>query len=51
MMQFDLLLNRVIGKVKERFEHEIVKPSILERRDGSQVIFNISTVKKDEGHG
>lgn len=51
MGQFDMLLNRVIGKVKEKIEHEIIKPSILEKRDGTQIIFNMVQSKKDDDNG
>jgi hypothetical protein len=51
MGHLDLLLNRVVGKVKEKFDVEIVKPSILERRDGSQIVFHINSQKKDETNG
>jgi len=51
MSQFDLLLNRVIGKVKEKIEHNIVKPSILKRRDGTEIVFTVSTLKKDDDNG
>ncbi len=52
MAQFDLLLSRVIGKVKEKFEHEIIKPSILVKRDGTHVIFSHKAIDdEDDGNG
>lgn len=48
MAQLDLLLNRVVGKVRERVEHEIIKPSILKRIDGSEVIFTVTASRKED---
>lgn len=47
MSQLDMVLNRVIGKVKEKIEHEGLQPSILVRRNGDIVEFSL-TKKQDE---
>lgn len=47
MTQLDMILNRVIGKVKEKIEHEITRPSILVRQDGSEVVFTNKKIKDD----
>lgn len=39
MGQLDMVLNRVIGKVKDDVDVRVFKPSILVRRDGSEVAF------------
>lgn len=44
----DILLNRVFGKVKDKIEHTIMRPSILVRQDGSEVVFTNAPVKKLE---
>jgi hypothetical protein len=44
----DMVLNRLIGKVKERVDVHTFKPSILERRDGTQVEFTNKQIKEDE---
>lgn len=41
MSQLDMVLNRVIGKVKEKIEHEGLSPSILIKRDGTEVHFEL----------
>lgn len=45
MTQFDQLLNRVIGKVRETIKHEGVRPVILDYGDGSKEMF---TEEKEE---
>lgn len=46
MMQLDMVLNRLIGKVKERLEVDDLRPSVLVRRDGTEVIFTKQRVVK-----
>lgn len=48
MGQIDMILSRTIGKVKEKIEHTVLRPSILERVDGREVVFTNTPVKKDE---
>lgn len=48
MGQLDLLLNRVIGKVQEKIRHEVVRPSVLLKRDGTQVVFGMESEKDEE---
>lgn len=45
--RFETLLNRVIGKVKEQVVHEITRPSILVRKDGSEVVFTNKAEEKE----
>lgn len=49
MQQLDMILNRLIGKVKEHIQHTIVQPKILVRRDGSEVVFSQKPAKKPDG--
>jgi hypothetical protein len=49
MQQLDMVLNRLIGKVKERMEVEIRRPRILVRRNGDEVIFGSEPVKEIDG--
>ncbi len=44
----DMVLNRLIGKVKERVDVHTFRPSILVRQDGSEVEFTNSIVKDEE---
>lgn len=46
MLVFDKLLDRCIGKVKEKIEHEIRRPSILVKKDGTEYEFTTLPVKK-----
>jgi hypothetical protein len=46
MQQLDMILNRLIGKVKEHIQHTIVQPKILVRRDGSEIVFAQKPAKK-----
>jgi vacuolar-type H+-ATPase subunit E/Vma4 len=48
MAQLDPLLSRVIGKVKEKIEHEGLRPSILQRVDGTEVVFVNRPIKGDD---
>lgn len=48
MAQIDMILSRTIGKVKEKIEHTIMRPSILVRRDGTEVVFTNQPVKREE---
>lgn len=41
------VFNRVLGKVSEKVELNVIKPTVIERRDGSEVVMGIST--KEEG--
>ena len=44
----EFILNRIIGKVPDKFEHDINKPTIMVRQDGSEVIFTTMPKKDDE---
>lgn len=48
MGQLDMVLSRVIGKVKEKLEHTFVKPSILKRIDGSEIVFTNRPIEEEE---
>lgn len=48
MAQMDQLLNRLIGKVQDHVKHTITRPSILVRRDGSEVVFTNKPVSEEE---
>jgi hypothetical protein len=47
MTQLDQLLNRVVGKVKEKLEHHMTRPSILVRQDGTEFIFTSERMKNE----
>jgi hypothetical protein len=36
--RFDFVLNRTIGKVMDRVEHTVVKPMLIERPSGEQIL-------------
>lgn len=44
-----MLLDRVIGPVKQKIAHEFLKPSILEKRDGTVVEFSLTRIVEDDG--
>lgn len=45
--QLDVLLDRLVGKVKDEVDINI-KPTIIKRRDGSEVILGIGKEKEEE---
>lgn len=46
--RFEFILNRSIGKVVDKIDHTVdVKPSILVRQDGTEVVFTNKKVKDD----
>lgn len=35
--KLNFLLERIVGKVKDQIEHNIIRPTVIERLDGSEV--------------
>jgi hypothetical protein len=47
--RIDFLLNRTIGKVVERVDMGLVKPYVIERQDGTEVVLGQEEVQQIEG--
>lgn len=48
MTSLDRLLDRLIGKVKDEVDVTVVKPMIIERRNGTEVVLGVAQVKRDD---
>lgn len=48
MTSLDRLLDRLIGKVKDEVDVNVVKPMIIERRNGTEVVLGVAQVKRDD---
>lgn len=48
MSQVDMVLSRIIGKVREKVDHFVFKPSVLVTTDGKQYVFTNKSKKEDE---
>lgn len=48
MTSLDRLLDRLIGKVKDEVELNVVKPMIIERRNGTEVVLGIAQLNKED---
>lgn len=46
--RLNYITDRVFGKVKEKIEVKQVKPTVLEKRDGTQLVFTNEPVEDDE---
>jgi hypothetical protein len=44
--KLNFLLERIVGKVKDQIEHNIIRPTVIERLDGTQVQLGVI----DEGN-
>lgn len=44
----NFILDRTIGKVKEEVDLSVIKPTIVERMDGSQVIYGAEATEDEE---
>lgn len=50
--RFDFILNRTIGKVVEKIDHTVEsRPSILVKKDGTEVLFTNSPIDKEDKDG
>jgi hypothetical protein len=45
--RLDFVLNRLIGKVTEKVLHELPKPFVVKKSDGSQIVMGARLPKKD----
>lgn len=47
-MRFDFLLNRLIGKVKDNVEISLPRPTIIKRKDGSEVVLGAKIENEED---
>jgi hypothetical protein len=46
--RMDFILNRLIGKVTEKVKHELPRPTIIKRSDGSELILGAQFDKEED---